>query len=100
IRDFHVTGVQTCALPIWAQDGSVLWRFDTLGPVQCEPYYDKQEDALYFGSNDGALYKVDASSGALRWRFSTGAEISRRVVLEDEIGRASCREKGKVWEVE
>lgn len=68
-----------------AQDGSVLWRFETLGPVQCEPYYDKQEDALYFGSNDGALYKVDASSGALRWRFSTGAEISRRVVLEDGV---------------
>src|SRR5690606_8334510 len=24
IRDFHVTGVQTCALPIWAEDHAVL----------------------------------------------------------------------------
>src|SRR5690606_40894925 len=26
IRDFHVTGVQTCALPIYARDGSELAR--------------------------------------------------------------------------
>src|SRR5690606_39312221 len=25
IRDFHVTGVQTCALPIWGP-GTLLWR--------------------------------------------------------------------------
>lgn len=65
-----------------AQDGTVLWRFETLGPVQSEPLYDNREDTLYFGSNDGSLYKVNASTGALLWRFSTGAEISRRVVLQ------------------
>jgi outer membrane protein assembly factor BamB len=65
-----------------AQDGAVLWRFETLGPVQSEPLYDPSEDTLYFGSDDGALYKVHASSGSLIWRFSTGAEISRRVILK------------------
>lgn len=64
-----------------AQDGSVLWRFETLGPVQSEPLYDRKGNSLYFGSNDGALYKVSADTGILHWRFSTGAEISRRVVL-------------------
>src|SRR5688572_17865090 len=68
-----------------AQDGSVLWRYETLGPVQSEPYFDASEDSLYFGSNDGALYKVNASTGSLVWRFSTGAEISRRVVLKDGV---------------
>lgn len=68
-----------------AQDGSVLWRYETLGPVQSEPYYDRTEDALYFGSNDGALYKVDAGTGKLRWRFSTSAEVSRRVVLREGV---------------
>jgi outer membrane protein assembly factor BamB len=68
-----------------AQDGAVLWRYETLGPVQSEPYYDSRDDSLYFGSNDGALYKVNAGSGALHWRFSTGAEISRRVVLKDGV---------------
>jgi outer membrane protein assembly factor BamB len=68
-----------------AQDGSVLWRYETLGPVQSEALYDAREDALYFGSNDGALYKLNATTGALSWRFSTGAEISRRVVLKDGV---------------
>jgi outer membrane protein assembly factor BamB len=65
-----------------AQDGSVLWRFETLGPVQSEPYYDKSEDVVYFGSNDGALYKVEAETGKLLWRFATGAEVSRRVTVK------------------
>jgi outer membrane protein assembly factor BamB len=73
---------------VQAQDGAILWRYETLGPVQSEPLYDSREDALYFGSNDGALYKLDATTGALHWRFSTGAEISRRVVLKDGLAYA------------
>lgn len=70
---------------IRAQDGSTLWRFETLGPVQSEPLYDAAEDTLYFGSNDGALYKVAASDGKLLWRFATNAEVLRRPVLRNGI---------------
>jgi outer membrane protein assembly factor BamB len=65
-----------------AEDGTVLWRFETLGVVQCEPLYDPGEDVVYFGSNDGALYKVRARDGGLIWRFATNAEVSRRPVLD------------------
>lgn len=64
-----------------ADDGQKLWRFETLGFVQCAPLYDDAEDSLYFGSNDGALYKVDAKNGQLVWRFMTNAEVARRPVL-------------------
>lgn len=64
-----------------AADGSVIWRFETLGFVQCAPLYDAGEDVVYFGSNDGALYKVRARDGHLLWRFMTNAEVSRRPVL-------------------
>ncbi len=64
-----------------ADDGAKLWRFETLGFVQCAPLYDPTEDVVYFGSNDGALYKVNAKNGALLWRFMTNAEVSRRPVL-------------------
>jgi outer membrane protein assembly factor BamB len=30
------------------------------------------DGAVYFGSGDGNLYAVDATSGALRWAFHTG----------------------------
>jgi outer membrane protein assembly factor BamB len=64
-----------------AEDGEVLWRFETLGFVQCAPLYEPQEDTVYFGSNDGALYKVAAADGRLLWRFATNAEVAERPVL-------------------
>ncbi|HWO09423.1 MAG TPA: PQQ-binding-like beta-propeller repeat protein, partial [Polyangiaceae bacterium] len=70
---------------IQAQDGSVLWRFETLGFVQCAPLYDPVEDVVYFGSNDGALYKVYAKNGRLLWRFMTNAEVARRPVLYNGV---------------
>jgi len=66
---------------VGAADGTVIWRFETLGFVQCAPLYDPVEDVVYFGSNDGALYKVRARTGQLMWRFMTNAEVSRRPIL-------------------
>lgn len=66
-----------------ADDGRPFWRFETMGPVQTEPFYERGEDALYFGSNDGALYKVAARDGTLLWRFMTNAEIGRQPVLQN-----------------
>jgi outer membrane protein assembly factor BamB len=68
-----------------AEDGAVLWRFETLGVVQCEPLYDPNEDVVYFGSNDGALYKVRAKDGKLLFRFATNAEVARRPVLRNGV---------------
>jgi outer membrane protein assembly factor BamB len=68
-----------------ASDGSTLWRYKTLGPVQCEPVYDPDTDIVYFGSNDGALYAVNARDGVLRWRFMSGQEVSRAPVLGGDL---------------
>jgi outer membrane protein assembly factor BamB len=68
-----------------ARNGDTLWRFETLGFVQCAPLYDPGDNVVYFGSNDGALYRVDADTGALAWRFMTNAEVARRPVLSDGI---------------
>lgn len=67
-----------------ATDGSGLWRFETLGMVQCEPLYDAAMDWVYFGSHDGALYAVQARDGKLVWRFDSAAEITRKPVLFGE----------------
>ena len=67
-----------------ASDGSPIWRFETLGVVQCEPLYDPELDVVYFGSHDGGLYAVRARDGSLVYRFMTGAEVSRVPVLGGE----------------
>ena len=68
-----------------ADDGSTLWRFETLATVQSEPLYDPDLDVVYFGSNDGALYAVHARDGHLVWRYSTGAEVARRPARAGEV---------------
>lgn len=68
-----------------AGDGSTIWRFETVGAVQSEPYYDDELDYVYFGSNDGALYCVRASDGKLVFRFDTGGEVSRKPVRNGEV---------------
>jgi outer membrane protein assembly factor BamB len=68
-----------------AEDAGIMWRFETLSAVQCEPLYDGAEDVVYFGSNDGALYKVAAEDGALLWRFNTNAEVARRPVIKKGV---------------
>jgi outer membrane protein assembly factor BamB len=64
-----------------AGDGTTIWRFETLGVVQCEPLYDPEHDVVYFGSGDGAMYAVQGRDGTLLWRFNTGAEIGRKPVI-------------------
>jgi outer membrane protein assembly factor BamB len=67
-----------------ASNGSTIWRFETLGPVQSEPLYDPELDVVYFGSNDGALYAVRASDGSLAWRYASGGEVARQAVRNGE----------------
>src|SRR5436309_11666001 len=88
IRDFHVTGVQTCALPIWRQDRR------------------REPDAARIGSRRLAIAYTRLADGD---RTDTGHHLAlRQVAVADdalvavlglqigmlaEIGRASCRER-------
>jgi len=67
-----------------ASDGSTIWRYETVGIVQSEPYYDEELDTVFFGSHDGALYAVRAADGGLVFRFSSGAEVARKPIRHGE----------------
>src|SRR6266542_2307844 len=53
------------------ESGKELWRFHTDGPVRYPPA--AWENKVYFTSDDGYLYCVDAAKGALLWKFRGGA---------------------------
>src|SRR5690606_39884058 len=75
IRDFHVTGVQTCALPILLR---CVWNFAAPPP----------------GGRDALHARTRAEGRALlrQGAVTVGAVAASAVAVE--IGRASCREGG------
>lgn len=52
---------------------SLAWVFRTGERVSSSPAV--WNNTVYFGSMDGYFYAVDASSGALKWRFAAAADL-------------------------
>src|SRR5205823_10750292 len=94
IRDKLVTGVQTCALPIYRSEalaflaGQVVpWQLDCVNPQSAAP--------------QGASHRLEVHRVATRVRETNqgcgGSPVAVREWLEQpEIGRASCRERVKI----
>src|SRR5256885_5281704 len=76
IRDYKVTGVQTCALPILAQG---LW----LGFLSW----------LGFAATVGLTANMFSEKPIAAWVLDTGYQLSYLVLMGVQIGRASCRER-------
>src|SRR5690606_40116438 len=86
IRDFHVTGVQTCALPIWLFAEAGIDDFN--GRITDQPgvaYYSiAGRSNLHYGGPDCAADPPGAPEFISKWAAESDAI---------EIGRASCRER-------
>src|SRR5207253_6814782 len=94
IRDGHVTGVQTCALPIWSC--RLLLRFECLCPTM-QPAQQLAVSCRHRLPRAGLL-RHGNNLPSLLSRFAVeppGGIVDRR-----EIGRASCRERVWGWVVE
>src|SRR5690606_39795510 len=90
IRYFHVTGVQTCALPIsvgWAMSFSPDSRL-TMKALEMAWETRGKPVGVMFHSDQGSHY-TSRQFRQLLWRYRIRQSMSRR---GNEIGRASCRE--------
>jgi len=63
--------------------GAELWRFVTGGPVRFAGV--AFDEKVCFGSDDGYLYCVDASTGELRWRRRGGPAYERLVIGNERL---------------
>src|SRR5207253_8651030 len=90
IRDGHVTGVQTCALPIFL-DNSLP------GPVSdSEPGSRRQEWAPW--SKMGHIHLDPANSAQLFFQFSPPKTLTiRTLYMTPEMDRSEERRVGKEW---
>src|SRR5690606_39596012 len=90
IRDFHVTGVQTCALPIYAAERQVR----ILGDVPIFVAHDSADvwahQELFYLAADGRPTVV---AGVPPDYFSETGQLWGNPLYRWEIGRASCRER-------
>ncbi|MBM4033122.1 MAG: hypothetical protein FJ291_15250 [Planctomycetes bacterium] len=68
-----IVGTADGKLHAVADNGMRLWSYQTGGRVYSAPVPDGDE--VYFGSDDGRLYKLDVDSGILLWEFPTGGRI-------------------------
>ena len=64
------------------EDGSRQWRFHANGPVRLAPAARKGR--IYFVSDDGYLYCVDAGDGEFVWKFR-GGPSDRRLLGNERI---------------
>ncbi|MCK4628692.1 MAG: PQQ-binding-like beta-propeller repeat protein, partial [Sedimentisphaerales bacterium] len=50
--------------------GKICWRFFAEGPVRFAPTFDNGR--IYFGSDDGFAYCLNAQNGSLVWKYRAG----------------------------
>jgi outer membrane protein assembly factor BamB len=62
---------------ISSESGEIAWRFTAGGPVDSPPTI--HSGLVLFGCNDGYVYCLNASDGALAWRFHAARDTRRLV---------------------
>src|SRR5207245_6409517 len=94
IRDATVTGVQTCALPIFGKDHAPKQRDqDMTAAITVSERAARRIGEILKGEGDGAMLRISVEGGGcsgFQYKFDVD-----HAKAEDEIGRASCRERGK-----
>src|SRR5690606_40085655 len=86
IRDFHVTGVQTCALPIWIVENSTalcISKYEPPRDLRVRAVVGRRRP-LYFGSRKILLAFLPAAT-------------QMALLPEGEITRSEERRVGKEW---
>src|SRR5690606_40915805 len=96
IRDFHVTGVQTCALPI---SSKLLEDIEFKNMLSDEG--DNLSAVLQITAGAGGTESCDWAGMLMRmylmWAENNGYKVKElNFQAGDEIGRASCRERGSI----
>ena len=86
---FFASSSGNAAVALNAGSGTEIWRHTVEGSVRIAPTYDN--DKLYFGSDDGRAYCVNADTGASIWKYR-GAPDAEMIPADNKfISKYPCR---------
>src|SRR5690606_41107552 len=97
IRDFHVTGVQTCALPIWGPDGKKLGEHVFVGLMSTKALKQVNRRVPVVGKRiKEVMSKLEDPPGSYAYTKSVAIVDSmrseeRRVGKGRRVGGVGCR---------
>jgi outer membrane protein assembly factor BamB len=108
-RDRIYVGSRTGRLHALTGAGTPVYVYDAAAPIGATPLLEASSDALYVATEGGVVHRLDASTGAVRWRTEVGGAISNPaqlqqdlvyVVTDDDVVVALTRDDGEVlWRV-
>jgi outer membrane protein assembly factor BamB len=88
-RVYFGSSVDHCLYCCEAATGREIWSFFTGGPIRLAPtVYQKH---VYFGSDDGFAYCLEAESGKLTWKLRAGPSEEWILARGDMISRWPVR---------
>src|SRR5690606_40870565 len=96
IRDFHVTGVQTCALPIFAIMRKLAQRHQRCEMLLTDALAESARQRRKPAAAPATLERMDPVSAAPVSPTSIAPPAAAPAPVA-EIGRASCRDSVWVW---
>lgn len=80
---------QSRVVALRAAGGSTVWSFPTKGWVGAAPTVDR--DAVFVGSQDRKIYRVNKDTGEQQWAFSTGSRVSSAPAVHgNQVFASSC----------
>ncbi|XP_041646603.1 beta-alanine-activating enzyme [Cheilinus undulatus] len=59
----------------YSEEGKLVWRFLTEGPVFSSPCFTPDQQSVLCGSHDGRLYCLNRADGSLVWTFQTTGKV-------------------------
>lgn len=65
-------------------DGQKVWEFPVTGYAHGTPAHSAKYGAIAIGTNDHAVYLLDALTGELRWRFVTRGEVKEQPTFDED----------------
>jgi len=92
-QEFIVAATTDGTLLRMDHGGRIVWRAAVGAGIYSNPLCLEQQDLVVFGSKNSFIYAYSLSSGALRWRYGAGSEVSGSPAARGNVIYVGARDR-------